>query len=81
MVLIDFEFVVVIFVVDCLFVLFVVFGGVVGVYVGWCGLVVGVLENIVVVFCVVVGCELYDVKVWLGVCIGFEVFEVGLEVV
>lgn len=66
--------------VDCLFVLFVVLCGVVGVYVGWCGLVGGVLENMVYVLCEVVDCWLKDIYVWMGVCIGFLVFEVGVDV-
>lgn len=65
--------------VDCLLVLFCdCVGMVVGVvYVGWCGLVGGVFEVIVVVMCV---CGVQDIIVWLGLVIGLEQFEVGVEV-
>lgn len=67
-----------IMIVDCLLVLFCDCLGicVVVVYVGWCGLVVGVLE-VMVDSLGVFGDELL---VWLGLVIGLQVFEVGGEV-
>lgn len=68
----------VVMMVDCLFVLFCNCEGieVVVVYVGWCGLCEGVLEEIVICFVD----KLENIIVWLGLVIGLIVFEVGLEV-
>lgn len=73
-----FGMVCVVMIVDCFFVLFCNWVGmeVVVVYVGWCGLCVGVLEEIV--FCFVDNLE--NIFVWLGLVIGLCVFEVGVEV-
>lgn len=70
-----FGMVCVVMIVDCFFVLFCNWVGmeVVVVYVGWCGLCVGVLEEMV--FCFVDNLE--NIFVWLGLVIGLCVFEVG----
>lgn len=69
-------------VVDCLFVLLCdVQGCVVGVvYVGWCGFVVGIVEQMVVCVVVFVGGVMDVLYVYFGLVIGLQVFEVGVDV-
>ena len=67
---------------DCLPVLFAAPDrrGVAAAHAGWRGLAAGVLERTVEALCSAVGCEPYELKAWLGPCIGPRQFEVGADV-
>ncbi|MCK6432612.1 MAG: peptidoglycan editing factor PgeF [Aquabacterium sp.] len=67
---------------DCLPVLMCAPGGtaVGAAHAGWRGLAAGVLERTVEALCIAAGCQPYQVRVWMGACIGPQAFEVGADV-